>query len=161
VRAEIEGESFFRLRNGNIVGFYHLFNCATCFGHTTIFRTHIFLGRTSRTLLTTESVIGKYVYVKMVVWPKHVAQLNKPKILTLRRRKTPSHWSRTRNRMQTPKIKEIDLIFLQSSVSLYWNNNVKMTLFLFQCSKYYKWGHYFWAVKLVTSLPPPLFSRLS
>jgi hypothetical protein len=27
----------FRLRNVNIVGFYYLFNCATCFGHTTVF----------------------------------------------------------------------------------------------------------------------------
>jgi hypothetical protein len=32
-----QGESFFRLRNVNIVSFYYLFNCATCFGHTTIF----------------------------------------------------------------------------------------------------------------------------
>jgi hypothetical protein len=52
-----QGESVFRLRNFNIVGFYYLFNCATCFGHTTI--------------------LWKYVYLKMVVWPKHVAQLNK------------------------------------------------------------------------------------
>jgi hypothetical protein len=32
-----QGESVFRLRNFNIVGFYYLFNCATCFGYTTIF----------------------------------------------------------------------------------------------------------------------------
>jgi hypothetical protein len=29
--------SVFRLRNVNIVGFNYLFNCDTCFGHTTIF----------------------------------------------------------------------------------------------------------------------------
>jgi hypothetical protein len=33
-----QGESVFRLRNVNVVGFYYLFNCATCFGNTTIFR---------------------------------------------------------------------------------------------------------------------------
>jgi hypothetical protein len=31
-----QGDSVFRLRNFNIVGFYYLFNCATCFGHTTM-----------------------------------------------------------------------------------------------------------------------------
>jgi hypothetical protein len=30
--------SVFRLRNLIIVGFYYLFTCATCFGHTTIFK---------------------------------------------------------------------------------------------------------------------------
>jgi hypothetical protein len=34
-----QGESAFRLRNFNIVSFYYLFNCDTCFGHTTIFST--------------------------------------------------------------------------------------------------------------------------
>jgi hypothetical protein len=35
-------ESVFRLRNFNIVGFYYLCNCATCLGHTTIFKyTHL------------------------------------------------------------------------------------------------------------------------
>jgi hypothetical protein len=33
-----QGESVFRLRNFNILEFYYLFNCATCFGHTTIFK---------------------------------------------------------------------------------------------------------------------------
>jgi hypothetical protein len=33
-----QGESVFRLRNFNVVGFYYLFNCATCFGHMTIFK---------------------------------------------------------------------------------------------------------------------------
>jgi hypothetical protein len=33
-----QGEGVFRLRNVNIVGFYYLFNCATSFGHTTIFK---------------------------------------------------------------------------------------------------------------------------
>jgi hypothetical protein len=33
-----QGKSVFRLHNVNIVGFYYLFNCAKCFGHTTIFR---------------------------------------------------------------------------------------------------------------------------
>jgi hypothetical protein len=33
-----QGKSVFRLRNVNIVGFYYLFNCATYFGHTTIFK---------------------------------------------------------------------------------------------------------------------------
>jgi hypothetical protein len=33
-----QGESVFRVHNFNIVGFYYLFNCATCFGHTTIFK---------------------------------------------------------------------------------------------------------------------------
>jgi hypothetical protein len=37
--------SVFRLRNVNIVGFYYLFNCATCFGHTTIFK-HTYFPRT-------------------------------------------------------------------------------------------------------------------
>jgi hypothetical protein len=58
--------------------------------------------------LSIEQALGKYVYLKMVVWPKHVAQLNKYKkrtILTLRRRKTLSPRSHTRNTMQTPKIK--------------------------------------------------------
>jgi hypothetical protein len=32
-----QGESVFRLYNVSIVDFYYLFNCATCFGHTTIF----------------------------------------------------------------------------------------------------------------------------
>jgi hypothetical protein len=32
-----QGEGFFRLRNVNIVGFYYLFNCVACFGHSTIF----------------------------------------------------------------------------------------------------------------------------
>jgi hypothetical protein len=32
-----QGESVFRLRNVNIVGFYSLFLCATCFDNSTIF----------------------------------------------------------------------------------------------------------------------------
>jgi hypothetical protein len=32
-----QGEGVFRLRNVNIVGLYYLFNCATCFGLSTIF----------------------------------------------------------------------------------------------------------------------------
>jgi hypothetical protein len=45
---EGQSESVFRLHNVNIVDFYYLFNCATCFAHTTIF-------------------LGKYVCLKMVV----------------------------------------------------------------------------------------------
>jgi hypothetical protein len=41
-----QGESVFRLRKVNIVGFYYLFNCATCFGHTAIFM-HTYFPRTS------------------------------------------------------------------------------------------------------------------
>jgi hypothetical protein len=33
-----QGESVFVLHNINIAGFYYLFNCATCFGYTTIFK---------------------------------------------------------------------------------------------------------------------------
>jgi hypothetical protein len=40
-----QGEGIFRLRNVNIVGFYYLFKCATCFGHTTIFN-YIYIPRT-------------------------------------------------------------------------------------------------------------------
>jgi hypothetical protein len=49
-----QDEGIFRLRNVNILGFYYLFNCATCFGHSTIFKQHIFLGLT---LLTTDPLI--------------------------------------------------------------------------------------------------------
>jgi hypothetical protein len=34
----IQGDGVFRLRNVNIVGLYYLFNCDTCFGHSTIFK---------------------------------------------------------------------------------------------------------------------------
>jgi hypothetical protein len=37
-----QGECVFRLCNFNIVGTYYFFNCATCFGHTTIFRNTYF-----------------------------------------------------------------------------------------------------------------------
>jgi hypothetical protein len=40
-----QGECIFRLCNANIVGFYYLFNCATCFGHMTIFK-HTYFPRT-------------------------------------------------------------------------------------------------------------------
>jgi hypothetical protein len=52
LRVRDQGESVFRLYNVNIVGLHYLFNCATCFGHTIIFRDiNIFLGLT---LLTTD-----------------------------------------------------------------------------------------------------------
>jgi hypothetical protein len=47
-----QGESVFRLHNVNIVGFYYLFNCATCSGHTTIFK-HTYFPRTSENDLNT------------------------------------------------------------------------------------------------------------
>jgi hypothetical protein len=36
--ADRQGESVFRLRDFNILGFLHLFYCATCFGPRTIFK---------------------------------------------------------------------------------------------------------------------------
>jgi hypothetical protein len=42
--------SVFRLRNVNTVGFYYLFNCATCFGHTTIFKYTYFHTKTGNIL---------------------------------------------------------------------------------------------------------------
>jgi hypothetical protein len=41
----LQGEGVFHLHNVNIVDFYYLFNCATCFGHTTIFM-HTYFPRT-------------------------------------------------------------------------------------------------------------------
>jgi hypothetical protein len=40
-----QGDGVFSLRNVNIVRFYYVFNCATCFGHTTIFK-HTYFSRT-------------------------------------------------------------------------------------------------------------------
>jgi hypothetical protein len=57
-----QGESVFLLRNFNIVGFYYLFNCATCFGHTTIFMHTYFLRTYS---IDNGSVV--FLCLKMVV----------------------------------------------------------------------------------------------
>jgi hypothetical protein len=37
-----QDEGVFCLRYVNIIGFYYLFNCATCFGHMTIFKNAYF-----------------------------------------------------------------------------------------------------------------------
>jgi hypothetical protein len=53
------GENVSRLLNFNIIGFYYLFNCATCFGHTTFFKYTYF----PRTYLLTEI---KFLYKKTI-----------------------------------------------------------------------------------------------
>jgi hypothetical protein len=66
-----QGESVFRLRNFNIVGFYYLFNCATCFGHTTIFE-HTYFHRTySIFFIYNLNRQSEFRFYKLMLWLLH------------------------------------------------------------------------------------------